>query len=436
MRREDNGHARGRGGERGAALITALLVSMLLLAAGGALIYTTAMSATNAVDATAEAQAYYAAEAGLHSALSVLRGNVAKQPALKLAAGTKIKNNLRVANLLLTSNLATDTSKESRLSGWLPYIDGRVPLGTNLSFDLEIKDPDDLDRTKLTDVTYTPTRLLITSTGYGPKGAVKRMQMLFRRSAFDFDPPSTLLMAGTVSNFAIGDSKKKGYSGKDDSNAAAPPLPAFGFTDGASKTSVDTDTFDCASQACQKASASTNDPQTSTVTDSKLPAWLKTAKDTAAFLDDLQAQAVDSGRYFATKDGTAQPDIGTTDDPKFTFIDGDYSGQGGAGLLVVTGNLSFKGNTDFAGLVLVLGSYKDSKGVLHGGSLDRSGGGGGTLSGAFVVAKFDRAKPGDGFLSSSFDTSGGGNSDVVYNSSDVANALGSMGGRVAGFVEN
>src|SRR5437763_16515200 len=70
-----------RAGERGAALVTAMLVAMLLLAAGGALVVTTGMTAANAVDATAEAQAYYWAEAGMQSVLSVLRRNVASHPA-------------------------------------------------------------------------------------------------------------------------------------------------------------------------------------------------------------------------------------------------------------------------------------------------------------------------------------------------------------------
>ena len=64
-----------RAGERGAALITMLLVSVLLLGAGGALIMTTAMSSTTAIGSTAEMQAYYVAESGMQSALNVLRGN-------------------------------------------------------------------------------------------------------------------------------------------------------------------------------------------------------------------------------------------------------------------------------------------------------------------------------------------------------------------------
>ena len=82
-RSHDARHALERG-ECGAALIMALLLTTLLLAAGGALILTTSMAATTAVDATAEMQAYYAAEAGLEASLAVLRRNVASNtsPAL------------------------------------------------------------------------------------------------------------------------------------------------------------------------------------------------------------------------------------------------------------------------------------------------------------------------------------------------------------------
>src|SRR5688572_452974 len=66
-----------RAGERGAALVTMLLSSILILGAGGALIMTTMMSATNSLNSTAEMQAYYVAESGMQSALNVLRGNSA-----------------------------------------------------------------------------------------------------------------------------------------------------------------------------------------------------------------------------------------------------------------------------------------------------------------------------------------------------------------------
>src|SRR5947207_5063142 len=70
----------GKSNERGAALITMLLVSIPLLMAGGALIMITSMSVANTADSAAETKAYYAAEAGAQQALNVLRGNVAPNP--------------------------------------------------------------------------------------------------------------------------------------------------------------------------------------------------------------------------------------------------------------------------------------------------------------------------------------------------------------------
>lgn len=71
-----SGKSQSLHGERGAALITVLFISVLVLALAGALVLTTSISTTNAVSATDETQAYYAAEGGLQAALNVLRGNV------------------------------------------------------------------------------------------------------------------------------------------------------------------------------------------------------------------------------------------------------------------------------------------------------------------------------------------------------------------------
>src|SRR6266852_4798122 len=114
-------------GERGAALITVLFISTLLLAAGGALILVTSTASRTAIDSTAEMQAYYSAEAGLETSLNVLRGNLA--PNASMPAGTQIS--FRNAVTLSTSNLSTDTSTRARLSGWLNYSGAnpdRVPL--------------------------------------------------------------------------------------------------------------------------------------------------------------------------------------------------------------------------------------------------------------------------------------------------------------------
>ena len=119
-----------RKSERGAALILVLFTSLLVLGCGLMLLLTTTISATNAISATDEMQAYYAAEAGLQEALNVLRGNVAPHP----NDGTKInfKNAINVG----TSN--NPSSGVAQLSRWLVYdypsgSPNRVTLSPNYS---------------------------------------------------------------------------------------------------------------------------------------------------------------------------------------------------------------------------------------------------------------------------------------------------------------
>lgn len=107
---------RSQNSERGAALVTMLLATILLLGAGGALIMTTMMSANNSVGSTAEMQAFYVAEAGMQSALNVLRGN--SQP---LVTSTD-RMSFRAAVIPSISN-GPDNSGALRLAGWLPYND-------------------------------------------------------------------------------------------------------------------------------------------------------------------------------------------------------------------------------------------------------------------------------------------------------------------------
>ena len=115
--RKTNSHNRSiKHGERGAALVTMLLVTVLLLGAGGALIMTTVMSANNAVGSTAEMQAYYVAESGMQSALNVLRGNT--QP---LVTATD-RMSFRTAVIPSISN-GPNNDGPTRLAGWLPYND-------------------------------------------------------------------------------------------------------------------------------------------------------------------------------------------------------------------------------------------------------------------------------------------------------------------------
>jgi hypothetical protein len=153
---------RARDSERGAALITVVLMATLLLMAGLSLIAVTSNSAKLAADATSESQAYYAAEAGSQAVLSVLRGNTAPNPLFNATASNDAnKITFRKAITLAQSNLQTDTYAKARLSRWLNYSatasDGTsaVPVspsytaGAGMAFSVdEVRDPDSADIVK------------------------------------------------------------------------------------------------------------------------------------------------------------------------------------------------------------------------------------------------------------------------------------------------
>jgi Tfp pilus assembly protein PilX len=118
-------------GERGAALVTVLFISLLVLTLASALILTTGMSATNAISATDEVQAYYAAEAGMQAALNVLRGNIAPTINFKNAAADP-----KLSQWLIKNYPTTTTADRITLSPDYSYSKGMAYAIT------EIKDPE------------------------------------------------------------------------------------------------------------------------------------------------------------------------------------------------------------------------------------------------------------------------------------------------------
>jgi hypothetical protein len=395
--------------QRGAALITVLMMSTLMLATGGALVLVSGVSSRTAIDATAERQAYYSAESGIQDTLNVLRGNV--NPQAGMPANSKI--DFLKAVTAADSNLPSDTSGLLRLSGWFNYsytgADGgqRVPLTANysplngLAYSVLVSDPD----SATTPVGTEPTRLLIRVRGFGPKGAEKRMEAIIRRTTFDYSPPAMLMMRGaddcTAMTFTIGESNAKDYSGHDNNGSTI--LPAFGSTcDG-----------DLAIEQSSDGKETVDNPKAAKIDNPALPVWLQTTNDARLFLAEQKADAVTQDRYFTSFDGNAEG---------FTFVDGDCDLDGGSGLLIVTGTLTMKGNPNFNGLILVLGE----------GRVERDGGGEGDIYGAMAVARFNST---GGFLPPFFDTDGGGNSTMKYDSVALRQAMNATGPRVLGIHE-
>ena len=400
-----------RHGERGAALVISILIATLLLAVAGAVILTSGMSATTSFDATAELQAYYGAESGLENALNVLRGHV--QP--NGIPGTT-KMGFRNAVDLTTSNHANDGSTTSRLSAWLNYDnEGMVrPAGANYGFSVEIWDPDDPNgTTRNADANYRPTRIQVKSTGYGPNGSVKHMEMIVQKTLFDFEPDAMLLIRsadnGAAATFNIGDSSAKFYTGHDQT-VGGTNLPTLGVTSVTDVGVVNT--------AISKG-ATVEDQKISQVATTDLPSWLETADDARAFLNQMQLVARSMGRYYTSFSASS----GTTTSPAFTFVNGDATLEGGAGIIIVTGTLTLNGGTKFNGIILVLGE----------GEIIRDGGGNGILLGSIYIAKFARSWPSSEnglshpFLAPIVNIGGGGTADFKYDSNWVAKSKDAMG---------
>ena len=418
--------------ERGAAMVISLLIATVLLVAGAGLIQVTSMSATNAVDSTAETQAYYAAEAGLQAALNALRANAAPTASAMPIGMTRIT--FRNAVIRASSNdcpggVGGDPSTVARLSRWLPYSNRqtagtRVTLGTNptTEYDVEVSlppGPDGVFGTADDDVMplsllVQPGRLLVRATGYGPHGARKQMSMIVSRSAFDPAVPAMMTIIGTPSgtpamSFESGNSASHIYSSIDNATGLPTGLPAFGTTNAGDNLIAST----------QAASNTTTSPATAVLTTTSIPSYLQSPAAARLFLDQMQAAAI-AGAAQSPPTATYLPNGGSGNPTGFTFVKGDYTmGSGsGSGLLIVTGELTTNGGTDFNGLVLVIGS----------GYVNRNGGGGGAFYGANFIASVDwpvayGVTPLTTFGAPFFQFNGAGSATMQYDSSAVANAL-------------
>jgi Tfp pilus assembly protein PilX len=424
MRSKPSEITHGRRGERGAALVMSLLVAMLMLAAGGALIATAGMTVSNAVDSTAEAQAFYAADAGLQSALTVIRRNRAGSGGLEANFHT-----------FACGTASACVNDGDNLSQWLTYGgNGRVTLSASpdLSYSVRVTDPGKAPTDNLA-ANYTPRYLHIRSIGRGPQGAIKVMEMMVDDFPFDFKPRAAIAIRSHdtdtvgMNAFTLGSSNPHEWTGNDLAGVM-PALPAFIVTNTADYDAGDGFGSSTAQGRGEAAINSDNENvsgQTllAKLSPSSLESWLEDADQARAFITAMRAKAAGMGRLNPSG-------YGTTANPEFSFVDGDASGDG-AGLMIVTGNWSQGGSTRFHGVILALGNGV----VARNGNPDTIG--------AVVLANFQHnynSTTGSytgtgGFGSPTITTAGGGNSLVGYDSEWVRKAMKTLGNRVIGIVE-
>lgn len=267
-----------------------------------------------------------------------------------------------------------------------------------------------------------PKRLLLKSYGFGPQGSEKRLELMVNKANFEFETPGGVTLRGADDcsplDLDTGSSGAKVYSGVD-ASGEEPQRPAFAVTpcdeDDAKKGIKKPDTV--------------VDPEVGLLGDDdtipgtvETPSFLDTANKARAYLNGLQSKAQSTGRYFNPGESSATTVNDSVNTPMFTFVDGDCTLTNGSGFLVVTGTLTMRGNTNFKGAILVLGE----------GKIIRNGGGNGDILGGITIAAFGRTS--GNFTAPSFQTNGGGNSTIQYDSAALRNGLAS-GTNVSGVRE-
>lgn len=300
-----------------------------------------------------------------------------------------------------------------------------------------------------------PIRLMIRSTGFGPRGARKELEAVIQKNYFNgLGAPSPLTLVGpactpvltctptdnpsnVAPNFVFqpGQSTGTKYDGKDVQLKAF--LPPIGVTN-------DTNIAQVMNRLQQPPPSKFNGGVYGTPSNiaDELPFWLQNPKNLDDTLQMLRKAADSSGTL--VKLGQPRPSSGGgrygdfTTASGLTYIEGDLEfSQDGGGLLVVTGSLTFKGGFKFNGLIVVTGP----------GGIQRTGGGSGFLQGNMIVAPYDNwskttcmddsAIPvkTNCFYAPRYDISGGGSSDLQYNSNTIKNGLEALTNFVKGVAE-
>ena len=283
-----------------------------------------------------------------------------------------------------------------------------------------------------------PIRLVIDSTGYGPRGSVKKLQAIVQKNFFNgLAAPATLTLIGppstacpptcpaTTFSFNPGSSTGSEYSGQDtDSTDIIPPIGTLGQAN----LDVVHDSVD--GQPPHPYNGEVIGVPTDITED--VPPWLASPANLDATIKSLQTVADSAGRYFPS--GTEPTSFGNyATGQGITFCDGDCKlNQGGGGILVVTGKLTLQGDFDFKGIIIITGQ----------GGLTRQGSGNAFIYGNIIIAPYPNSSVlpasgpvGNNFLAPQYDLSGGGTGGLRFSSTAINDSLLAVNNFVLGVVE-
>lgn len=296
-----------------------------------------------------------------------------------------------------------------------------------------------------TQITPNPTFQVytITSLAVLPTGAQRIEEYLAAPVQMGLSFPSALTLAGSVGNFNGANSNQYYMDGRDGSGNPPPvpgcipnqpAKPAIGVTAGADPNHAgSTNEQYVENNLPRPTHYETTDPVTgNTVTgtqavssvamNSNLQSPANLANLLQTLHDNADATIPNNGQPFNPSinnsgttynfGGAGWPADMSQTNPKVVFVDGsfDLGPNTGYGILVVTGNFIYHGNSAWKGIIMVVGDGTTT--------FDGLGGGNGEFDGAVYVATIRDAAgnllPNLG--TTNFDISGGGGNGIYYNS--------------------
>ncbi|HZS05139.1 MAG TPA: pilus assembly PilX N-terminal domain-containing protein [Blastocatellia bacterium] len=393
--------------ERGSAMIMVMFSLVIMSIIGLSIVFTSSQEMRSSKNEMLANQAYYAAESGLQDVVNVLRGNrcpIGVTNCDPTVASNQV--NFSLAASVSSSNRSTDTVDYPRLSKWLNYSsmddDGVVVLNSSqgLSYAILVNP-------------LAGGNLEIVSTGFAPLGAQRTLRLRVSSPAPLFTQlPAAITLLGQNPTGTGGSSNAHTISGTDaanpsDNTKAKPTVATVGAANLASLQSGSNFGGDKSGTLVTTSSGGLY----ADLTGGTIP-FDNSADKARQFIADMTAVAdtvVNSGGSLPS--GA----LGTPSSPKVVVVNGDLSlnATDGAGILIVTGTLTMRGNCSYAGVIMCLGA----------GRVIRDGGGGGVISGGFLLGAFSAGSSTfDG--SPDFHTNGGGSSDIYYNSTAGNGAIG------------
>ena len=275
---------------------------------------------------------------------------------------------------------------------------------------------------------------IITALAYTPQGSRRMGQ--YETAALTLTPPPTALaLDGPATNFNPPNSANGGVDGDDGSGPSPPAMAGCNATSGTVPAIGTSNITDQINDAAAIPSGRTGDYLGTAPTwptgVAAIPSVVDMGSDahgtnqlsnfsTPAQLNALAASIANGAdaTYTCSINGitnggatsACSGSYGTTANPQITYVNGDLTLGGGAGVLVVTGNLTISGGMQFNGLILVIGQ----------GSVLINGGGAGAIYGSMFVANTNAATSPFTQLatlgSPQFTWHGGGRAKIYYNS--------------------